>query len=85
MTAEIFENFRNTGFRTHVFELVALVLVGFVAVFFWSLAFKKKRRRKRKHHGHDRINPTLAQVGGLPPVRAEDAPRCDPPPVDPLA
>ena len=31
------------------------------------------RRRRRSHHRHRRLNPTLAETGGLPPIRQEGA------------
>jgi hypothetical protein len=67
-----------------LFAIAASVLFGVLAVFFWAQVFKKKRKRKRKHHGHGRINPTLSEVGGLPPVRrpGERLPD-DPGPSDP--
>ena len=36
----------------------------------FSRAFGKRRHRRRRGHGRERpANPTLAQVGGLPPER----------------
>ena len=61
----------------------SLLLVA-IGVLLWFVMFRKKRRRKRrKHHEHEKrhINPTLAESGGLPPLREEirtDAPT--PPP-----
>jgi O-antigen/teichoic acid export membrane protein len=70
MFALVIENLNQIGFPWPVFwGLVAAVLMGLVAVFFWVLFFKNKKKRKRKHRGHRRIKPTLAQSGGLPPVR----------------
>jgi hypothetical protein len=83
MAVIILESLRHAGFKMRVFILVAAVVLGFLAFFFWSLAFQKKRRRKRKHRGHGRIKPTLAQVGGLPPVRQEDDSHDGNPPFDP--
>ena len=40
----------------------------------WLLVFRqpaKKHRKHRKRH-HRQINPTLAQTGGLPPLRRPD-------------
>jgi len=34
----------------------------------------KKRRRRHKHRRHRRVNPTLAEKGGLPPVRDKNEP-----------
>ncbi len=39
---------------------------------------RRKRRRRRRRRGHRPRNPTLAETGGLPPVRSTDAP---PPPI----
>jgi hypothetical protein len=61
---------------------VALVLGAF-GVLLWAVMFRKKRRRKyRKHHAHRgerKPNPTLAEIGGLPPLRAEENPGDQPP------
>ena len=35
---------------------------------------EKRRRRRRSHHRHRPRNPTLAETGGLPPIRSEDPP-----------
>jgi len=38
----------------------------------FSRAFGRRRHRRRRGHGRERpVNPTLAQVGGLPPERRE--------------
>jgi len=34
----------------------------------------RRRRRRRSNHRHRPRNPTLAETGGLPPVRSEDTP-----------
>jgi hypothetical protein len=60
----------------------AFVLVG-ICVLIWLFFLRKPRRRRRKHHHrHERRseNPTLAQTGGLPPVRHEEKPFRRPPP-----
>jgi hypothetical protein len=67
----------------------ALFLVG-LAVFAWAVFFRTPHRRRHSHHHrpkpapkHHRQggplprNPTLAEAGGLPPVRSEKPP---PPP-----
>jgi hypothetical protein len=64
---------------------LAIAFVGLGALL-WIVFFRKKIRRRRKHHRrHHREeykpNPTLAQSGGLPPVREEkntDAPTSPP-------
>jgi len=52
--------------------LVALAVLG------WVVFFRKKPRRRHKNYRH--LNPTLAQVGGLPPIRREDKPSDQPQP-----
>ena len=46
--------------------------IAVTAAWLFSVYHKKKRKRKRKHHGHDRINPTRAEIGGLPPPRSKE-------------
>ena len=51
----------------------AIALVAF-GVLIWAVKFRKKRQRKyrRRHRdgrGKPKSNPTLADSGGLPPVR----------------
>jgi len=62
--------------------LVALV-VGVFGVLLWAVMFRRKRRRKyRKHHTHRgerKPNPTLAELGGLPPLRTDGKPDDQPP------
>jgi hypothetical protein len=53
----------------------AILLVAF-ASFLWYVLFHQKRPSHRKHHHRQRrerrkLNPTLAETGGLPPVREE--------------
>ncbi len=42
-----------------------------------------KQHRRRRHREHRPINPTLAQTGGLPPIRKADKPPSPPPPPQP--
>ena len=55
----------------------AIVLVA-IGALIWAFFFRKRgqrRRRKYRHHHEHRLpNPTLAQNGGLPPVRQEEKP-----------
>ena len=58
------------------FLVTGAILLGLVAVLIWAFYFRKnKRKRKRKHRHHrdgkSQINPTLAEKGGLPPIRKE--------------
>jgi hypothetical protein len=39
---------------------------------------EKHRRRRRSHHRHRPRNPTLAETGGLPPIRPEGPPEAKP-------
>jgi len=53
-----------------------LVLVA-IGALIWVFFFRKPGRRRRKYrHRHERRlpKPTLAQNGGLPPVRQEEKP-----------
>jgi membrane protein implicated in regulation of membrane protease activity len=54
--------------------LFAVIVLSAFGVFLWAVLFRKKR--KRKHHSRQRreqrkLNPTLAESGGLPPAREE--------------
>ena len=56
-----------------IYILTAALLVGGVFAI-WAIFLRKKKRSKKRHryqkHGRDLPrNPTLAQTGGLPPVR----------------
>ena len=58
---------------------VAILLavgIGIACFIIWLFRFRKtKKHRKRKNVRHHRkLNPTLAQTGGLPPPRAPDQP-----------
>jgi len=56
--------------------MAVALLLGTFGVLLWALMFRKKRKRKyRKHHEHRgerKLNPTLAESGGLPPLREEN-------------
>jgi FtsZ-interacting cell division protein ZipA len=39
---------------------------------------EKRRRRRRSGHRHRPRNPTLAETGGLPPIRQEGPPESQP-------
>jgi len=72
MTPEWVDFFIMTG---------AFALVG-IGALIWVFFFRKPGRRRRKHHHrheHRSPNPTLAQSGGLPPVRQEEKPSPRPP------
>ncbi len=70
MEASVVDNLSPSGFQVLNFvAMAAAMLIAVVAAWLFSLYYKKKRKRKRKHQGHGRINPTLAELGGLPPPR----------------
>jgi hypothetical protein len=54
-----------------VFGAIGLVVL---VTFIWALFIRKNRTRRRKEHRrrHRPFNPTLAETGGLPPVREEE-------------
>ncbi len=56
--------------------MLAAIGIGVTIVVVWMVVFrpKTKKRRKRHHRQHRRHNPTLAQSGGLPPMRGSDQP-----------
>ena len=57
-----------------VIVMGAAVLVTLVAVV-WILFFRRnarhRHRRRRQHNDQQQLNPTLAQIGGLPPARQD--------------
>jgi hypothetical protein len=68
-----------------IFLIMAVaLLLGTFGVLLWALMFRKKRKRKyRKHHEHRgerKLNPTLAECGGLPPLREENETEARTPP-----
>jgi hypothetical protein len=56
--------------------ILLAVGIGVTAFFVWLVLFRKsgKKRKSRRQRKHRRINPTLAQTGGLPPVRQPGEP-----------
>jgi hypothetical protein len=70
MVASILNNLSPGAFQFLNFATVAgAIIIAVTAALLVSSYHKKKRKRKRRHHGHDRINPTRAELGGLPPPR----------------
>lgn len=56
-----------------------ILLIGLVvaAIVIWATVFKTKTakaKRKRRRRHHKQHNPTLAETGGLPPVRDPNQP-----------
>ena len=59
------------------FIILGTAMVSALVALIWVVfSHRKPRRRQRRH----RLNPTLAQVGGLPPVRDEEKPSEPPTP-----
>jgi len=58
------------------------ILLVALLTFIWALFIRKtgKRTRKYRHRRHSRLNPTLAETGGLPPVREGNKPDAQTPP-----
>ena len=58
-----------------VMVLAIGLAIGLVAV--WAVVYRpksKKRKRKQRKRHHRQHNPTLAEKGGLPPLRAPNEP-----------
>jgi predicted RND superfamily exporter protein len=53
---------------------VGLGIACFVIWLFVLRKTGKKRRRQRRNHHHRKVNPTLAETGGLPPLRDPNQP-----------
>jgi len=51
---------------------VGVGIACFAVWFFVLRSGKKKRKRHHRHHRH--VNPTLAETGGLPPLRQPNEP-----------
>jgi len=61
-----------------IFVVIGAILAVAFLVFLWAVVFHKRglkqRRRRRHRRGKLSVNPTLAESGGLPPVRGDDNP-----------
>jgi len=57
-----------------VFLVLFFVCLGGLIVWLQVRQAGKSKRKRRKHRHHRTINPTLAQVGGLPPKRDPNLP-----------
>ncbi len=77
---EFFTSSESSGSDWLVF-LAILLLVGFAiaCLVIWLTLFRNKGKKRRKNRNRRRQkNPTLAETGGLPPIRTEkksDAPK----------
>lgn len=58
------------------FAVPAAVALAALISFGWAILFRQKHRRHHRRHRRQRrpLNPTLAQTGGLPPVRKPETP-----------
>lgn len=62
------------GWENHLIILGAILLPGFIA-FIWAAFFRSSRKSRRRRRRERRMNPTLEQTGGLPPIRnSENSP-----------
>ncbi len=54
--------------------IFAVIVLSAFAVLLWAVLFRKKRKRKYRRHQHEqrKLNPTLAESGGLPPARENE-------------
>jgi hypothetical protein len=62
---------------------VAIVLAAFASFLWFAFFHKTKHHHNRKRRRRDeqrKLNPTLAEIGGLPPVREEKNPDAPTPP-----
>src|SRR5579862_2054964 len=48
---------------------VLVTLAAMVWILFFRRNARHRRKRRRQHNDQLQLNPTLAQIGGLPPVR----------------
>ncbi|MGB7770167.1 MAG: hypothetical protein WBN22_15130 [Verrucomicrobiia bacterium] len=48
---------------------ILVTLAGVVWIVFFRKGTRRRHRRRRPHGEHQQPNPTLAQIGGLPPAR----------------
>jgi len=53
---------------------VVFIVGGFVVWLMFFKTEKKHHRKSNRRRKHRQINPTLAQTGGLPPLRRPDEP-----------
>jgi hypothetical protein len=61
------------------FIILGTAMVSALVALIWETFSRRKPRRRQRR----RLNPTLAQVGGLPPVRDEEKPSEPPTPTSP--
>ena len=61
-----------------IFVAILLAVgIGIACFIIWIFMFRKagkKRRKQRRNRHHRKVNPTLAETGGLPPLRDPNQP-----------
>jgi hypothetical protein len=61
-----------------IFVAILLAIgIGIACFIIWLFLFRKsgnKRRKKNRRRHHRKTNPTLAETGGLPPLRDPNQP-----------
>jgi hypothetical protein len=63
--------------------MIGILMLVAIGALIWLVKFRKKGKRKYRRHQHEqrKLNPTLAESGGLPPAREnEKSPGHTPPP-----
>lgn len=76
----LFDNMPTSGVAADWMIFVAILLLVGVSIacfVIWLLVFRKgakKRKRRSRHREHRKHNPTLAETGGLPPLRPPNQP-----------
>lgn len=72
-------NLPSNNVSTDWLYFLAILLsigIGIACFMVWFFMLRKggKRKRKHRHSSRRQTNPTLAQTGGLPPMRHPDEP-----------
>ena len=61
-----------------IFVAILLTIgIGIACFVIWLFMFRKSGKKRRKHQHrrrHRKLNPTLAETGGLPPMREPNQP-----------
>jgi hypothetical protein len=84
MNASVLLTMNQTAMDWLIFSIMAVAIgCPIVIIVIWAVFFRKKgHHRPHKHRHHRRVrrqlNPTLAQTGGLPPVRPQEPPAAAP-------
>lgn len=68
------------GFLIVMGTAALVTLVALVWIFFFRKNKRRRHKRRRRHNEGQQPNPTLAQIGGLPPLRRDEKFSERPPP-----